>query len=253
MTDGPAHKKLAELEQKLAEAKRHERAVGSEAAAFDQRVDDLREDLTEAHAVGRGAKKVEAEIRAAKGRRRDHVPRLMGARRRRDRAEQAVNSHITAHFLELLDEAIPDCRDAAAELKRAIDWVKQCKANWENHAQRVEEWVKQPPGIRNNPRYAIPTLRLGELESVLAAVDGNVPLPVPTRLLDQSERIAELNQRIDAIGENYGPKLPADVAYEREQLQTELDYLEEAEKERRRLLGIEDEPVEVDAGEAQVA
>jgi hypothetical protein len=224
-----------------------------EAAGFDQRLAELREDLIEAHAVGKGVKRVEEQMRSLKTRRRDHVPRLMGPRRRRARAEEAVQAYITAHFQELLNEAMPACEKAAKDVQGAIDWLRQARADWEAQAELVSRWVSKPPGIRNNPRYRIPALRLNQLNDALAAVDGNVPLPVPRGLLDHSERIAEIRAQLDAITERYNGKPPSDVASQRNGLQTELRDLDRIEQEKRHLLGIEDEPIAVDAEEAGVA
>jgi hypothetical protein len=141
----------------------------------------------------------------------------------------AVKQHIAAHCLELIEEVRPACEEAQAQAQHAIDWLKKSQADWTRLAQRVDDYVQATPGMRANPLYRVPSLQFAsQLASVLEPMDGNVPLPIPWRLLDQSERIAELKQQLDAYAERYGEQaeLPAEASLAIGQLQAEIRSLE---------------------------
>jgi hypothetical protein len=231
---GSAWKRLLELKEDVRQARRNELQVDQEMQEFEYRRLELKEQLADAYADGRGMRKVEAELKSVLGQRRDHVPKLEGARRRRARAEAAVQGYIGSHFCELLEELRPACTQASVDVQRAIDWMSESKARWDSCSQTVDELIQQTPGIRSNPKYQMPVLRLGQLQSYLAAVDGDVPVPIPRQLLEPDvETQALLDWRLKPLEELDREELKPFAAHH--QLDIEIAKTDKADVIRERI------------------
>jgi len=177
---------LTRLEQEVVQRRKQLRDVELERSQATTRVRSLKEQLTEAYAADKSPAKLKTKhAEALRVLKEDMPPQVEGAKRALDRATAAVTSYMGEHFEDLAAEMLPACLAARDDIQQAIDDLEAAQGRWIGEAQRFDKLRQTAPEARG---LQMPELRLGKLDSAIADIDGQVPVPMPRQLVPEDAR-----------------------------------------------------------------
>lgn len=191
--------------QRITAANRRVREVHLEVAAAAAKVDEINNEIIEAHAaedsalVGKLEKTLTAAELTAK---RLREQKFVGAQRAAQRAEADRLTFVGQNYAALIDEQRPKAEEVAEGVEKAVAALAQAHAAWQGVEAQVMELMRLAgKGHERTPPFPQQLERVVRDVERLGAADVPAPIPVAAKAEPDPEREAYMQaQQAQQVG-----------------------------------------------------